>query len=157
MTPFRNRQNSEVSTLHSESVWRERLFNLASTPNEKMTAANIELFRTFLSATRGIRDTSNIYDPDCRKVKGKDLDDLCLYFYADLQKALKAEGEQQYQPINHKSYDSYVDYYLNLIRIRALIQTTLSKPTTKFYTKPSCSLLLKKIRLTKLILLTTSL
>ena len=43
VTPFRNRQNSEVSTLHSESVWREKLFELASGSDEKMNAENIEL------------------------------------------------------------------------------------------------------------------
>ena len=90
ITPFRSRQNSEVSTLHSESVQREKLFNLAATPNKDMTAKNIELFRTFLSATRGIQTKSYAYNPNCRKSKGKDLDDLCLYFYSYLQKDLKA-------------------------------------------------------------------
>lgn len=90
LAPFSERRNSEVSTLHSESVWREKLFTLASTPDDQMNAQNIELFRTFLSATRGIPDGSAVYDPDCRKAEGKDLDDLCLYFYADLQKELTA-------------------------------------------------------------------
>ena len=91
LKPFSERRNSEVSTLHSESVWREQLFSLASCPSDEIDRTKIELFRTFLSATRGTKytDQSNSYsdvpyDANFRTSRGPNLDDICMVHYRNL-------------------------------------------------------------------------
>ena len=117
LKPFSDRRNSEVSTLHSESVWREKLFELATLPADEVMLKQVELFRTFLSATRGIGGLAVTqdnpmndvpYDPNVKNSDNRDLDDLCLIHYQTMRKDLK-EAEQlnhasdQQEQLNHAS------------------------------------------------------
>ena len=86
ITPLWNRRNSEISELHSESVWRSELFKLSK--KVKVSEEDLELFRTFLSATRGYIGADglregvrfNHLDIDTTK-RGRGLDDVCMVFY----------------------------------------------------------------------------
>ncbi|WP_105988536.1 hypothetical protein [Apilactobacillus timberlakei] len=83
ISPIFTRKNNEQNSLHSESVWREKLFNLSC--NTSINARDLELFRTFLSATRGIENQyfdRKKYPLDFRMNERKqDLDDTCLHYY----------------------------------------------------------------------------
>jgi len=86
------RQNDEISNLHGESSWRADLFEL--THVSKIDRESLELFRTCLSATRGIKVTKGLrsrlvkYDLNEAKRTNLDLDDICIQYYAGLNEKL---------------------------------------------------------------------
>lgn len=111
LKPFSDRRNSEVSTLHSESVWREKLFELATLPADEVGLKQVELFRTFLSATRGVggfdvtqdNPMNDVpYDPNAKNSDNRDLDDLCLIHYQTMRKDLKGKEQRNHASAQQK-------------------------------------------------------
>ncbi|TPR48158.1 hypothetical protein DY037_07135 [Apilactobacillus micheneri] len=75
-TALFNRINSEKSAIHNESEWRNDLYYLSKQVN--ITREDLELFRTCLSASRGINN--NILDKRTAK-RFLEMDDICIFYY----------------------------------------------------------------------------
>ncbi|TPR21469.1 hypothetical protein DY102_07195 [Apilactobacillus timberlakei] len=72
---------NDKNAIHNESVWREQLFDLSK--KDCLTREDIELFRTCVSALRGIpyRGTYYAYDPYFKRNIDSNIDDLCIVYY----------------------------------------------------------------------------
>ncbi|MCL0330834.1 hypothetical protein [Apilactobacillus xinyiensis] len=115
ISPIFVRKNNEQNSLHSESVWRQELFDLSKT--QSISGEQLALFRSFLSATRGMQE-HDIKPPligywiDTR-VNGRDqnLDDTCLHYYYYLVQQFNS------QRTNHITNDIDVAIFRQLCRL----------------------------------------
>ncbi|WP_105965019.1 hypothetical protein [Apilactobacillus micheneri] len=79
-TSIFNRINSEKSAIHNESEWRNDLYKLSK--KVIIMREDLELFRTCLSATRGIHKHNGKINFDKRTAKRfPEIDDICIFYY----------------------------------------------------------------------------
>ncbi|WP_353486162.1 hypothetical protein [Apilactobacillus xinyiensis] len=76
ITAVFNRINSEKSSIHSESEWRADLYKLSQ--KTEISRQDLELFRTCLSATRGM-DNKPLDERTAKRYP--EIDDICLFYY----------------------------------------------------------------------------
>ncbi|WP_162255999.1 hypothetical protein [Apilactobacillus ozensis] len=76
ITAVFNRINSEKSSIHSESEWRADLYKLSQ--KTEISRQDLELFRTCLSATRGM--DNKLFDERTAN-RYLEIDDVCLFYY----------------------------------------------------------------------------